>query len=503
MMSFSYFSQTPLFLISEIFYGLCLIFLLCLGLYFSGALNVFYEAKGYQRSNILSFSNDFLKLGMIMSFMSIGLFLSSKTEFVLFDNQFVQSDFLVNGKVILLFLLISTFCLSLDYYRYEGLDLFEYPLLKMLAIFMTFFVISSNSFISFYMALEAQSLILYILAAFARKNELSTEAGIKYFILGVLASGMLLMGIVLIYMSYGTFFFDDIAILNYHLSHKPILVELGCVLIVISLMFKIGAAPFHVWLPDVYEGSPLPSTIFFATVIKFTMLVIFVRLFSMIFAYVDASFYVLNLCSFLSIMIGSIGTLRQTRLKRFVAYSGIVHVGFMLLCLCSFDSSISVEAFFFYVLMYMITSIGFFGIVTSMRPLLDNSYRSMYFIEFSHLAHKNLFLAISGMIFIASMAGIPPLSGFFAKFYVLWATIESKNYFLGLVALIFSVLSMFYYLRIIRIMWFDASIPTWISYRVPERLCAILISLSVFMIVGYFFEPSILSSLFFILFSTI
>jgi NADH-quinone oxidoreductase subunit N len=165
----------------------------------------------------------------------------------------------------------------MDYYRNEGLDLFEYPLLKMLAIFMTFFVVSSNSFISFYMSLEAQSLILYILAAFARKNELSTEAGIKYFILGVLASGMLLLGIVLIYMSYGTFMFDDISILNHHLAEKPLLVELGCVLIMISLMFKLGAAPFHSWLPDVYEGAPTSTSIFFAVVSKAGIFIVFCR----------------------------------------------------------------------------------------------------------------------------------------------------------------------------------------------------------------------------------
>ena len=490
-MSFSYFSQTPFFLISEIFFGLSLTFLLCLGLYFSVALP---EIRTH-RFNILSFSNDFLKIGISISIFSIVLFSLSQVEVILFESQFIQSNFLLNVKIILLFLLISTFCLSMDYYRNEGLDLFEYPLLKMLAIFMTFFVVSSNSFISFYMSLEAQSLILYILAAFARKNELSTEAGIKYFILGVLASGMLLLGIVLIYMSYGTFMFDDISILNHHLAEKPLLVELGCVLIMISLMFKLGAAPFHVWLPDVYEGSPLPSTIFFATVVKFTTLVIFVRLFSIIFAQVDGSFYVLNLCTFLSLLIGSIGTLRQTRLKRFVAYSGIVHVGFMLLCLCSFDSQDSLKAFFTYILLYLLTSVGFFGIVTSMRPLLDQSYRSIYFIEFSDLAKKNVGLAIAGMIFIASMAGIPPLAGFFAKFYVLLVTINSQNYFLGLVALILSVLSMFYYLRIIRIMWFDPTINNWISYNPPERLCALLISLSVFVVLGFFFEPAILNEL--------
>ena len=178
-MSFSYFSQTPFFLVSEIFFGLSLTFLLCLGLYFSVALP---EIRTH-RFNILSFSNDFLKIGISISIFSIVLFSLSQVEVILFESQFIQSNFLLNVKIILLFLLISTFCLSMDYYRNEGLDLFEYPLLKMLAIFMTFFVVSSNSFISFYMSLEAQSLILYILAAFARKNELSTEAGIKYFIL--------------------------------------------------------------------------------------------------------------------------------------------------------------------------------------------------------------------------------------------------------------------------------------------------------------------------------
>jgi NADH-quinone oxidoreductase subunit N len=498
-MSFSYFSQTPLFLVPELFFGLCLVIFLCLGLFFSAVVSNW----KVQNLNILSFSNDFLQLGIFVSIFTIGLFTLNQVETVLFDNHFVQNFFLTNNKTILLFLLISTFCLSLDYYKYEGLDLFEYPLLKMLALFMTFFVISSNSFIAFYMALEAQSLILYILAAFARKNELSTEAGIKYFILGVLASGMLLLGIVLIYMSYGTFMFEDIAILNHHLIVKPVLVELGSVLIVSALMFKLGAAPFHVWIPDVYEGSPLPSTIFFATAIKFTTLIILIRLFTTIFMQVDASYYVVFLCAFTSLFVGSIGTLRQTKLKRFVAYSGIVHVGFMLLCLCSLESAYALQAFFFYILLYMITTVGFFGIVGSMRPLSDCSYRSIYFIEFSHLAQKNLLLSVSGMIFIASMAGIPPLSGFFAKFYVLFATVDSRNFFLAMVALILSVLSMFYYLRIIRIMWFDPSLTNWISYRPPERLCSLLISISVFIIVAYFFEPAILTELFFIMFKTI
>jgi NADH-quinone oxidoreductase subunit N len=304
-------------------------------------------------------------------------------------------------------------------------------------------------------------------------------------------------------MSYGTFMFEDIAILNHHLIVKPVLVELGSVLIVSALMFKLGAAPFHVWIPDVYEGSPLPSTIFFATAIKFTTLIILIRLFTTIFMQVDASYYVVFLCAFTSLFVGSIGTLRQTKLKRFVAYSGIVHVGFMLLCLCSLESAYALQAFFFYILLYMITTVGFFGIVGSMRPLSDCSYRSIYFIEFSHLAQKNLLLSVSGMIFIASMAGIPPLSGFFAKFYVLFATVDSRNFFLAMVALILSVLSMFYYLRIIRIMWFDPSLTNWISYRPPERLCSLLISISVFIIVAYFFEPAILTELFFIMFETI
>ena len=175
----------------------------------------------------------------------------------------------------------------------------------------------------------------------------------------------------------------------------------------------------------------------------------------------------------------------------------------MLLCLCSLESAYALQAFFFYILLYMITTVGFFGIVGSMRPLSDCSYRSIYFIEFSHLAQKNLLLSVSGMIFIASMAGIPPLSGFFAKFYVLFATVDSRNFFLAMVALILSVLSMFYYLRIIRIMWFDPSLTNWISYRPPERLCSLLISISVFIIVAYFFEPAILTELFFIMFETI
>ena len=424
-------------------------------------------------------------------------------EGYLFSDQYVTTNALTVWKILLAVSFISVLVLSLEYQKYDNLAIFEYSLLFLIAFLAMLLLICSNSFISFYLALEAQSLTLYVLAGFSRKSELSTESAIKYFILGVLASGILLLGITFIYMSFGTLNFVDLEMLYATPGLTNSLSELGVVMVTIALMFKLAAAPFHVWSPDVYEGAPMPSTIFFATVVKLTSIIITSRLLFDVFAFSNAWYPVVGACAFFSFIFGAFGTLQQTKVKRFVAYSGITNIGFFLLCFVCVKE-VGLNSLFIYSIIYFVTVFGFIGVVVS---LLDSrgssispSARLIHLLDFSLLLKKNTQLGIAVILFLFSMAGIPPVAGFFAKLYVLFAVINNNGYFLAMFALLASVLSSYYYIRIIKIVSFSfSSIISWRSFKTPSREISILISLCLLFICVYGFYPDILSGFLFVL----
>jgi NADH-quinone oxidoreductase subunit N len=415
-------------------------------------------------------------------------------ESFLFGNHYLKTDHLTYWKLLLTVTFIGVLILSLEYQKYENLAVFEYPLLFFIAFLAILFLMSENIFLSFYLALEAQSLSLYILAGFARKNELSTEAAVKYFILGVLASGVLLLGISFIYMVYGTFNFVDLHLIYATPTLTKPLGDFGLILVVIALMFKLAAAPFHIWSPDVYEGAPLPSTIFFATVVKLTSIVICSRILLDVFVNTALWYPVVSLCSILSLAFGAFGTLYQAKLKRFIAYSGITHIGFVLMCFCCVPDK-AMSSLAFYAVVYLMTMLGLLGVsiclIDSRGPFLNK--RLIYLADFSLLIKKNLLLAMSGILFLFSLAGIPPVAGFFAKFYVIFSLVNSNVYFLAMFGLLTSVLTSFYYIRLIRTMAFATSSPTtWRSVKTPSREVSLLIGVSLFIISFYAIHPNFL-----------
>lgn len=362
------------------------------------------------------------------------------------NNILITSPLISLIKIILIICTIVILLLSQQSILNKTIIEFEFQLLIILSIIGLLLLISSNNLIMFYLSIELSSLSLYILAGIKKNSELSTESSLKYFILGSLSSGLLLFGITLIYIFTGEL--DLINIFNLIWYHNQIEIILSLIFILITMLFKLAAAPFHMWAPDVYEGAPTIVTAFFATAPKLAILTVTINLIWFNFYnYINLFENILIFSIILSLFIGSIGALNQTKFKRLIAYSAITHVGFLLLGLLSI-SIYSLEATIIYIIIYIIMNLATFSIV--LTTLKNTNYIS----ELSGLSRKNLLLAISLSIILFSIAGIPPLAGFISKYFILLETINNQYIFLTILAVIASSIAIFYYIRIIKWMFF-------------------------------------------------
>lgn len=384
---------------------------------------------------------------------------------LLFNNMFLSNSFTSLVKAISVLLLTIVILMSLGFVFSIKKISGEFIALLMIATSGGMILISANDFITFYLALELQALSLYLLAAINRSSAKSSEAGIKYFILGSVASGILLFGISLIYGFAGTTNFQALMDL-YHTSKDatqagvPVAVMFGFLLVVTAMFFKVSAAPFHMWTPDVYEGSASIVTTFFATVVKFASVMVLMNLFSsLVIGWIGIN-KVLICAGILSIIIGSLGAIFQKNLKRLLAYSSIGHVGFALLSISSL-SSLGFSSAVLYMIVYALISLGSFGFLNLIQnpdgaEVSDTSDEKIFAISsLAGLSKTNPVMAFSLSVLMFSTAGIPPFAGFFSKFYVLLAIIERMSFIAATIAVLFSVVSAFYYLRIIKIMYFD------------------------------------------------
>lgn len=319
-------------------------------------------------------------------------------------------------------------------------------------------MIASNDFLTFYLGLELQALSFYLLCAINTSSPKSSEAGLKYFILGCLASGILLFGISMIYGYTGTTNFSVIFdLVENQKNDIPVAFLLGIIMFMIAMFFKLSNAPFHMWAPDVYEGSPTIVATLFATVGKFSAVVaLTIIIYNLSWPLLTQIFAVVGL---LSIIIGSFGAIFQKNLKRLLAFSSISHVGFIVLGLAGLNKNV-VASVFFYIFIYSLLSLGLFGflnlIISSNQLENDNEDKKIFAISsLSGLSKTNPFLALCISVLIFSTAGIPPLAGFFSKFYIISSMISSSLLIFAVIAVIFTVISAFYYLRIIKIIYFD------------------------------------------------
>lgn len=382
-------------------------------------------------------------------------------------DMFISNPFTIFSKLLVLIGAFSALFLSVGYYRKNTTYMIaEFPVLVLLATAGMLFMVSSNNLLALYMSLEMQSLALYILASIHKNNVKSSEAGLKYFVLGALASCIILYGTSLIYGFSGTTSFSKLAELYSTKSTVPVGATVGLVMVMIGLCFKVSAAPFHMWTPDVYEGAPLPVTSFFAVAPKIAAVTLFVSVLAYPFAGLVSQWQqVVILVSALSMIVGAFGALRQTNIKRLLAYSSIGHVGYILVGLAS-ASADGVRGVLLYLLVYMTMTLGIFGCIMMIKQKEDDA-EDIY--AFSGLAKTRPLIAFALAVILFSMAGIPPFAGFFAKFFIFSAAIKSGLYGLSILGVLSSVVAAFYYLRVIKIMYFDEP-KGQISHDIPYEL---------------------------------
>jgi len=385
---------------------------------------------------------------------------------VAFNGALVADPFAKIMKILTLIGSAVTLIVSVGFARAEKFDKFEYPVLILLATVGMMLIISANNMIALYMGLELQSLALYVVAAINRESVRSTEAGLKYFVLGSLSSGMLLYGITLVYGYTGHVGFEQIAAALSG-GERQLGLVFGLVFVLAGVAFKISAVPFHMWTPDVYEGAPTPVTTFFASAPKMAAMALMVRVTMGAFEQIASDWQqIIVFVSIASMVLGSFAAIGQRNFKRLMAYSSIGHVGFALVGLAA-NTEAGVRGVIIYMLIYLAMTLGTFAFILAMRRKDGNVEQIS---DLSGLATTNPVMATILTILMFSLAGIPPLAGFWAKWYVFLAAINANLYALAVIGVLASVVGAYYYLRIIKVMWFDEPVGGFLPMAGELRL---------------------------------
>jgi len=459
--------QTIVYILPELFLSLTIMFLLMLGVFIKKSFKLVYL------------------LTILSLIFAIALVLNQPNEIVkIFNDSYIIDRLSIFMKALTLLFCFFVLLSSKDYIKSNNIDKIEYPIIILSSTLGMILMISSYDLIIFYLGLELQSLCLYILASFKRDDEQSTESGLKYFVLSALASGLLLYGCSLIYGFTGSTNFE---IISANLTGSNTGAIFGIVFIIVGLAFKVSAVPFHMWTPDVYEGSPTSVTSFFALVPKIAAISVFIRFMYVPFVNVISQWQtIIIFLSIASMILGAVAAIGQSNIKRLMAYSSIGHMGYALAGLAA-GTNAGIQSTIIYLTIYLVMNLGAFGCIFMMK-------RENIFYEnindLSGLSKNHPMLALSFLIILFSLAGIPPLAGFFAKFYVFMAVIEVKMYALAVIGLVTTVVSAFYYLRIIKIIYFDKpKKPFAESYDWGLKISLILSSILVLI---YFIYPSIL-----------
>ena len=454
-------------ILPEIFISLSIMFLLVLGVFKKDSSKLIFNLS--------------LFVILITTVITINetFFVSRITMF----NESIVIDYMSSlMKIITLIGSFLVLVISLSYLKILKLFNIEYPILILSSVLGMMIMISSNDLIVFYMGLELQSLGLYVLATFNRDQLKSSEAGLKYFVLSALSSGLLLYGCSLIYGFSGSTNFD---VISNQLSSNEYALTFGIVFILVGLAFKISAVPFHMWAPDVYEGSPTTVTLFFTMLPKIAALTVFIRFLYVPFInLLDQWQMIIIFLSIASMLFGAIAAIGQTNIKRLIAYSSIGHIGYTLAGLAT-GSNDGIQSSIIYISIYIVMNLALFSCLLMLKR--KNQYYEDI-DDLSGLSKNHPLLSLCLLVILFSLAGIPPLAGFFAKFYIFKSVLEQSMYFLAIVGLLSTVIAAFYYLKIIKVIYFDkekekydSDQSLWLKFSLTASTILILI---------YFIFPS-------------
>ena len=457
-------------LLPEIFLTLSIFSILMIGVFLKNSFNLIFN------------------LSSIIIIITIAIIYNRPNiEEKIFLDSFTRDAFSNFFKILILISSLFVLNTSKNYITDKKLDKFEYPIIILLSILGMFFMVSSNDIIVFYLGLELQSLSLYILASIDRDNLKSSESGIKYFILSALSSGLLLYGCSLLYGFTGSTNFDLIA---NELNKENTGAVFAMVFILVGLAFKISAVPFHMWTPDVYEGAPTSITSYFAVVPKVAGLAVLIKFMFIPFSNILSEWQtIIIFISIASMILGAVAAIGQKNIKRLLAYSSIGHIGYALAGVATGKIS-GYQSAIIYISIYVIMNIGIFSCLYLLKK--DGEYKENI-SDLSGVSKKHPLLAISFLIILFSLAGIPPLGGFFAKFYVFLAVLEQGMFTLAIIGLLTTVISAFYYLKIIKTIYFDDSAITFDAVKNKTAQASIFISCTI--LLTFFLYPSVLNKL--------
>ncbi len=463
--------------------------LAAMGLLMFGVFQQDSDAAAVIRSNRLM-----LRLGTLALALTLLLVvtISARSALLSFGGMFIVDDFAIFFKVLVL--LASALCLviSQDYLELRGIARFEYIVLVMLATTGMMLMVSANDFIALYLGLEMQSLALYVIASFHRDEVRSVEAGLKYFVLGALASGMLLYGISLLYGYSGTTGFIAIrgVLADLQGAAPPLGVIVGLVFVIAGLAFKVSAVPFHMWTPDVYQGAPTPVTAFLSLAPKVAAVALLLRVMTEPFGDLIAQWQqIIVFISIASMLLGAFAAIGQSNIKRLMAYSSIGHVGYALIGL-AVGGQQGIAGVLIYMSIYLFMNLGTFTCILCMRrgqQMVEDIY------DLAGLSRTHPMMALALAIFMFSMAGIPPLAGFFAKLYIFLAAVEGGLYTLAIVGVLSSVVAAYYYIRIVKVMYFDQATEPLDRAFGPE-LRLVMAGTALVIVLFFFFPEPVLSS---------
>ena len=420
----------------------------------------------------------------VMLALAVWIGTNGATTHVAFNGMFIDDGFARFSKVTILVSAAIVLMMGQDYMSRRGMLRFEYPILVALSVVGMMMMVSAGDLMSLYMGLELQSLALYVVASMRRDSVKSSEAGLKYFVLGALSSGLLLYGASLVYGYSGTTLFSGIITVAVH-GEVSVGLLFGLIFLISGLAFKVSAVPFHMWTPDVYEGSPTPITAFFATAPKVAAMGLFARVMFDAFGGAVADWQqVVVMLSLASMFLGAIAAIGQTNIKRLMAYSSIAHMGFALIGLAA-GTVLGVQALLIYMAIYVTMNIGTFAFILMMEidghPVTDIKSLNMYS---KHEPGKALAL----LVLMFSLAGVPPMLGFFAKFGVWQAAIEAGLFWLVVASAVASTIGAFYYLRIVYYMYFGEEPDSKLDSNSTPILWGALMGSAALMLIGLFYQ---------------